>query len=220
MTTEVLIVDDQELIRDGLMTLLERQEGITVVGTASNGVEAVKKVDEFRPDVVLMDVRMPIMDGIQAARAIREQFPSVCVLMLTTFDDEEFVLEALKAGAIGYILKNIPAVVLGEAVRLAKRGVMQIDPGVTERLVSALTAVSALPPPITPLISETQLTEREREVVQLVAEGANNREIAQRLFISEGTVKTHISNILSQLGLRDRTQLAVYVHQHGRDAKS
>jgi DNA-binding NarL/FixJ family response regulator len=204
----VLVVDDQELMRDGLIAILERQPGIKIVGAAGDGREALQKFEEVHPDVVLMDVRMPVMDGIQATIEIRRQSPNACVLMLTTFDDEEYVVHALRAGATGYILKNIPARELAEAVRMAYKGIVQIDPTAIAKVVSRLdTPVSR------PL---TGLTEREREVMLLVAQGANNREIAEVLVISEGTVKSHISKILSQLNLRDRTQIAVFVHQQSQ----
>jgi DNA-binding NarL/FixJ family response regulator len=210
-TIRLLVVDDQELMRDGLISILERQTGIEVVGAASDGREAVTKAESMSPDVILMDVRMPVMDGVQATREIRARMPAVRVLMLTTFDDEVYIVEALKAGAVGYILKNIPAKELADAVRMAHKGVTQLDPAATAKVVSLLqkdTTLSVQPS------AAANLTEREREVMLLVAQGANNREIAQQLFISEGTVKTHISNILGQLGLRDRTQIAVFVHQH------
>jgi DNA-binding NarL/FixJ family response regulator len=214
----LLVVDDQELMRDGLLAILERQPGIQIVGAAADGAEALRLLDTAAPEVILMDVRMPVMDGVQATAEICRRLPQVRVLMLTTFDDETYIIEALKAGAVGYILKNIPAKELAEAVRMAHRGVVQLDPAAAAKLVARLSSPSvgadvrerrpALP------AAAFGLTEREREVTELVASGANNREIAERLVISEGTVKSHISSILSQLGLRDRTQIAVFVHQH------
>lgn len=210
----VLVADDQELMRDGLVTILSRQPGIIVVGDAPDGESAVRLALDLRPDVVLMDVRMPGVDGIRATAEMRAHAPEVRVLMLTTFDDDAYIVDALRAGAVGYILKNIPAGDLAAALRLASRGVVQLDPAAAGKLIGALgaggaRAVSSPPPAF------DRLTEREREVMLLVAGGANNREIAERLVISEGTVKTHISSILSQLGLRDRTQIAVFVYQRG-----
>jgi DNA-binding NarL/FixJ family response regulator len=209
----LLVVDDQELMRDGLVAILERQPGITIIGTAADGEEAIRKVTEVQPDVILMDVRMPAMDGVTATVEILRRWPEIRILMLTTFDDETYIVEALKAGATGYILKNIPAGELAEAVRMAHRGIVQLDPAAVAKVVARLGAAQT---DAIPVSSADGLTAREREVMHLVAQGANNREIAQRLVISEGTVKSHISSILAQLGLRDRTQIAVYVHQQTR----
>jgi DNA-binding NarL/FixJ family response regulator len=199
----LMIVDDQELMRDGLSAILARQEGINVVATASDGADALQQLETLTPDVILMDVRMPILDGVQATIEIRRRWPQIQILMLTTFDDDGAIIEALRAGAVGYILKNIPAADLAAAVRLARKVVAALSP-IAQNAVQAPTAALA------------GLTEREREVLALVASGANNREIAERLIISEGTVKSHISSILGQLGLRDRTQIAVFVHQQGK----
>lgn len=209
----LLVVDDQELMRDGLVAILERQPGITIIGTAADGEEAIQKVTEVQPDVILMDVRMPVMDGVTATVKILRLWPPIRILMLTTFDDEAYIVEALKGGAAGYILKNIPAAELAEAVRMAHRGIVQLDPAAVAKVIDRLgtARTDTIPTP-----SADGLTAREREVMHLVAQGANNREIAERLVISEGTVKSHISSILAQLGLRDRTQIAVYVHQQTR----
>ncbi|TDD63007.1 response regulator transcription factor [Kribbella antibiotica] len=210
----LLIVDDQELMRDGLTAILERQPGIEVVGTAADGAEAVRLVAELAPDVVLMDVRMPVLDGVQATAEIVRSWPAVKVVVLSTFDDDDHVTQALRAGATGYLLKNLPAQDLAEAIRLACRGVLQLAPAAAAKVVAALSAAAGGSPPAEPPAELARLTDREREVARLVAAGSNNREIAQDLVISEGTVKSHISSILSQLNLRDRTQLAVFVHQH------
>ncbi|WP_062436948.1 response regulator [Herbidospora daliensis] len=203
----VLVADDQGLIREAIASLLGVQPGITVAGTAADGHEAVERAVALRPDVVLMDVRMPRMDGVRAVAALRDRAPEVRVVMLTTFDDEEYVLEALRAGAIGYLLKDLPVRDLAAAVRLAHAGVTQLDPAVTARLVASggVRAPEGRVP----------LTARELDVLRLVAGGASNREIADRLYLSEGTVKNHISRILQRLGLRDRTQAAVYARDHG-----
>jgi DNA-binding NarL/FixJ family response regulator len=199
----VLIVDDQRLIREGIASLLGVEEGIEVVGSAGDGRAAVELAARLEPDVVLMDVRMPTMDGIGATREVLAGRPQCRVLMLTTFDDEEYVVEALRAGAIGYLLKDVPAAELAQAIRLAHAGIAQHDPAALHRAVAALDR-----PPV-------PLTPRELEVLRLVATGATNREIARTLFLSEGTVKNHVSHILSRLGLRDRTQAAIYAHEHG-----
>ncbi|NAS25783.1 response regulator [Herbidospora sp. NEAU-GS84] len=203
----VLVVDDQGLIREAIASLLGVQPGVTVVGTAADGHEAVEQAVAMRPDVVLMDVRMPRMDGVRAVAALRDRAPEVRVVMLTTFDDEEYVLEALRAGATGYLLKDLPARELAAAVRLAHAGVAQLDPGVAARLVATGDARAPR--------AQVPLTARELDVLRLVAAGASNREIADRLYLSEGTVKNHISRILQRLGLRDRTQAAVYARDHG-----
>lgn len=211
----VLVVDDQRLIREGIASLLGIQEGIAIVGTAVDGQEAVEKVVALSPDIVLMDVRMPVMDGIAAARQIRSRRPHCQVLMLTTFDDEEYIIKSLQAGACGYLLKDIPAADLAQAIRLAHAGIYQLAPSVAGKLIEQLGAGTFLSSqePVSPSL-ELDLTDRERDVLRLVATGATNREIAQELSISEGTVKNHISNILSRLGLRDRIQAALFAHEH------
>ena len=208
----VMVVDDQELMRDGLIAVLQRQPGIAVVASAADGKEALERAEEAHPDVVLMDVRMPVMDGVRAVGEFKTHMPDVGILMLTTFDDETYVVEALRAGAVGYILKNIPADDLANAIRMAHKRIVQLDEAAAKRVVEALAPERALAE--APTAASEGLTNREREVMRLVADGSNNREIAERLFISEGTVKSHISNILGRLGLRDRTQLAVFVHRN------
>jgi DNA-binding NarL/FixJ family response regulator len=210
----VLVVDDQRLIREGIASLLDLEPGLVVVGTAADGAAAVELAVQLRPDVVLMDVRMPTVDGVAATEVVRQRVPGCRVLMLTTFDDEEYVLRALRAGAAGYLLKDLPAADLAQAVRLAHAGVDQHNPAVISRLLGALDRVPVDPvrPPAAnpPLL----LTPRELDVLRLIAAGANNREIARRLFLSEGTVKNHVSNILTRLGLRDRTQAALFARDH------
>lgn len=232
----VLVVDDQRLIRESIASLLDIQPGISVVGTAGDGREAIDKVRALGPDVVLMDVRMPKMDGIEAVTILGQRAPDCHVVMLTTFDDEEYVVQALRAGASGYLLKDRPAQELAAAVRLAHAGVVQFDPAAAARLTTALgrrISPSLDQPPIDPVQPDqarpdqarpnqarldqprlnqrdAELTAREIEVLKLVATGSTNREIAERLYLSEGTVKNHISRILGRLGLRDRTQAAIY----------
>ena len=211
----VLVVDDQRLVREGIASLLHIQEGISVVGQAVNGQEAVEKALAMSPDVVLMDVRMPVMDGIVATAQIHRQLPGCRVIMLTTFDDEEYIVKSLRAGAVGYLLKDIPASQLAHAVQLAHAGIYQLEPSVAGKLVGMLDGLPARPPLPAPAPLENDLTERELEVLRLIGTGATNREIADRLVVSEGTVKNHVSSILSRLGLRDRTQAALYAHEHG-----
>lgn len=198
----VLVVDDQRLIRDGIASLLGLRPGIEVVGVAADGQAAVAQALALRPDLVLMDVRMPVMGGVAATAAIRAQAPEIQVLMLTTFDDEDSIVEALQAGACGYLLKDMPDHDLADAVRLARAGLLPLDPAVAAKLVEAATRPSGRPRP-EPEIAEP-LTPREREVLRLIATGATNREIAAQLYVSEGTVKNHISSLLGRLGLRGR----------------
>jgi DNA-binding NarL/FixJ family response regulator len=229
----VLVVDDQRLMRDGIASLLSLQEGIEVVGTASNGKEALEQALVLQPHVMLMDVRMPVMDGVAATARLRRQLPSCRILMLTTFDDEQYVIKALQAGASGYLLKDIPANDLAKAVQAVHKGIYQLDPVVADKVFASLTqphnteiSYSHTPVPASPMAraaaasnahpdKTSDLTSREIEVLRLIAKGATNREIAEKLVISEGTVKNHISNILSHLGLRDRTQAAIYAREHG-----
>jgi DNA-binding NarL/FixJ family response regulator len=227
----VLVVDDQRLMRDGIASLLEVQEAIEVVGTAANGQEALEKAVSLCPDVILMDVRMPVMDGVVATGEVRRSLPSCRILMLTTFDDDEYVIAALQAGASGYLLKDLPAPDLASAVQAVYKGIYQLDPAVASKVIAALSrpqtsdsakhsgAVAstsgAMSDAGTPSPGPAELTGREVEVLRLIAKGAANREIAEQLVISEGTVKNHISNILSRLGLRDRTQAAIYARENG-----
>ncbi|MET0133615.1 MAG: response regulator transcription factor [Kibdelosporangium sp.] len=201
MNLKVLVVDDQELIRDGIASLLAIQPGIEVVGVAADGRAAIEQARALEPDVVLLDVRMPVMDGVEAARQLA---PDHKVIMLTTFDDEEYVVRALRAGAVGYLLKDLPTRELAEAVRLAHAGVTQLDPSVARGLVSTRR----------PSVDDV-LTARETEVLQLLATGATNKEIAKQLYLSEGTVKNHVSRILHRLGLRDRFQAGMKARELG-----
>ncbi len=210
----LLLVDDQSLIRRGLKALLKPEPELTVVGEAENGQEALDWLRSAPqlPDVVLMDVRMPTMDGVAATGAIVTAFPTVKILILTTFDDSEYVAQALQNGASGYLLKDTPAEELVQAIQLVQKGYTQLAPGLAQKLIlgTPVVAVAA----VDPLLAE--LTPREQEILQLIAQGASNREIAQQLYISEKTVKNHITSLLSRLGLRDRTQAAVWLHQRRR----
>jgi DNA-binding NarL/FixJ family response regulator len=203
----LLLVDDQDLIRRGLNALLSTDPTLEVVGEASNGQEAVTLVAKLQPDVVLMDVRMPITDGVSGTRQIRQQFPETKILMLTTFDDQEYVSQALQAGASGYLLKDTPFEELTQAIHLVSKGYTQIGPGLVTKVLTTPTT-NEQPQPDN-LEIWLALSEREKDIVRLVAQGYNNREIAQSLHIAEKTVKNYLTNILSQLDLRDRTQLAI-----------
>ncbi|WP_328847268.1 response regulator transcription factor [Streptomyces sp. NBC_00258] len=207
----VLVVDDQRLIRDGIASLLAIRPGIAVVGTAVDGRDAVAKALELGPDVVLMDVRMPEMDGIEAVAVLRCRAPGCRVVMLTTFEDEEYVVQALRAGAHGYLLKDLPAEELAHAVRLAHAGVTQLDSSVARHLTASLPA----PTPNSTEPVAAVLSPRETDILRLVAQGHTNREIAARLYLSEGTVKNHVSRILTRLALRDRTQAALRARDLG-----
>ncbi len=213
----VLLVEDQEIVRRGLKTLLETQIDLQVVGEAENGQVAVQQVEALEamsnpPDVVLMDIRMPVMNGVEATRLICQQFPGIKILVLTTFNDAQYIAEAIHYGAKGYLLKDTPAKELAEAIRSIHRGYTQFGPGILEKMVAqAPTAKSQIddrsqPEPPSGLL---ELTAREREILLEIASGASNREIAQNLFLSEGTVRNHISHILSRLNVRDRTQAAL-----------
>lgn len=206
----VLVVDDQRLIRDGIAALLSIRPGIEIAGTATDGRDAVAKAIELAPDVVLLDVRMPGMDGVEAAAVLRDRAPGCRVVMLTTFDDEEYVVQALRAGAHGYLLKDLPAEELAHAVRLAHAGVTQLDSSVARHLTAALP--SPAPADTPPAVS---LSPRETDILRLLARGHTNREIAARLHLSEGTVKNHVSRILTRLALRDRTQAALRARDLG-----
>ncbi|WP_410646568.1 response regulator [Amycolatopsis sp. cmx-4-54] len=211
MSVRVLIVDDQALFREALATLLEVQPEIEVVGEAANGEEAVRRCAELRPDVALMDLRMPVLDGIAATARLRAEQPDVRVLALTTFDDDEDVFAALRAGAVGYLLKDVSSTRLVEALVAAQRGESVLQPSVAAKLVAHVARLPAEAP--RPLA--TPLSERELEVVRLLAGGRSNREIAKTLFLAEGTVKNLVTSVLSKLQVRDRTQAALRAKELG-----
>jgi DNA-binding NarL/FixJ family response regulator len=210
----ILIVDDQSLFREGLHTLLSVQGGFDVVGEAANGEEALRQSATLHPDVVLMDVRMPILDGVSATRRLRAMLPSCHVIVLTTFDDDEYVFDALRAGAIGYLLKDVQSEKLYEAIRSASRGESFLQPAVAAKVVAEFARLADKPSRHLQIIADP-LSEREKEILILVAGGASNREIASRLVIAEGTVKNHVTNILGKLGVTDRTQAALRAHEIG-----
>ncbi|MFE2016672.1 response regulator [Streptomyces sp. NPDC059499] len=215
MTIRVLIADDQMMVRQGFTVLLNAEPGIEVVGQAVDGLDAVEKVAALAPDVVLMDIRMPRLGGIDATRRITEApGATVKVLVLTTFDLDEYVYEALRAGASGFLLKDASAAELAQAVRVVAAGDALLAPNITKRLIAEFSRVSTAPrAPSRDRVGD--LTERETEVLFLVAQGLSNAEIAGRLVVAEQTVKTHVSRILVKLGLRDRTQAAVFAYESG-----
>jgi DNA-binding NarL/FixJ family response regulator len=204
----VLLADDQRVVREGLGTLLGLLDGIELVGTAADGEEAVVLAARHDPDVVLMDLRMPVLDGVSATRRLRVEQPGTRVLALTTFDDDEDVFAALRAGAVGYLLKDVSADRLVEALLAAARGESVLQPSVAARVVARFAAMpDDAPPRPQPLV--VPLSDRELEVLRLLADGGSNREIAAALFLAEGTVKNHVTNVLAKLGARDRTQAAL-----------
>ena len=204
----VLLADDQALFREALATLLGARPEVTVVGEASNGAEALLRSAELAPDVVLMDLRMPVLDGVAATRRLQVEQPGVRVLALTTVDDDEDVFAALRAGAVGYLLKDVSSDRLVEALLAAARGESVLQPSVAAKVVARFATLpdESRPRP-QPLV--VPLSDRELEVVRLLAQGSSNREIAASLFLAEGTVKNHVTNVLAKLGARDRTQAAL-----------
>ncbi|MGI5138303.1 MULTISPECIES: response regulator [unclassified Streptomyces] len=213
-TIRVLIADDQMMVRQGFTVLLNARPGIEVVGQAVDGKNAIAKVAELTPDVVLMDIRMPELGGIEATRRITADTPHPRVLVLTTFDLDEYVYEALRAGASGFLLKDASADQLAEAVRVVAAGDALLAPGITRRLIAEFSRLDSAPRiPLKTRVGD--LTERETEVLSLIAQGLSNAEIAGRLVVAEQTVKTHVGRILVKLGLRDRTQAAVFAYESG-----
>ncbi|MDJ0382571.1 response regulator transcription factor [Streptomyces sp. G-G2] len=212
MTIRVLIVDDQMMVREGFSVLLNAMPGIEVVGEAVDGQEAVEQVSALRPDVVLMDIRMPVMNGLEATRQIVAADADAKVLVLTTFDLDEYVYQALRAGASGFLLKDASARELADGVRVVAAGEALLAPSVTKRLIVEFAKLADTPRATAPGSVE-DLTERETEVLILIAQGLSNVEIADRLVVAESTIKTHVSRILVKLGLRDRTQAAVYAYE-------
>lgn len=212
-TIRLLICDDQDIVCEGLRAMLAPVPQIEVVGVAKNGVEAVDQTQKLQPDLVLMDLKMPRMNGIQATRAIREKFPEVRVLVLTTYDADEWVINAIRNGAAGYLLKDTPQEELVKAILNTVKGWNPIDPQVAGRLLDHVANQPNSSLPDQKLIS--QLSEREREVLRLLANGLGNSEIAQTLFLSEGTIKNYVSVIFSKLGVTDRTQAAILAIRAG-----
>ncbi|MEH1873670.1 response regulator transcription factor [Nostoc sp.] len=206
---QILLVDDQHLIRQGLKSMLESNDQMQVIGEAENGQRALEQIALLQPDIVLMDIRMPVMDGVATTKAIAQQYPHIKVLVLTTFDDDEYVFQAMRLGAKGYLLKDTEPDELMLAIRSVYKGQTLLGPGLFEKALTPIAApVSSVQTP--PELA--QLTPRELDVLRLIACGANNREIAESLFLSENTVKNYVTNILSRLSLRDRTQAALFAH--------
>jgi len=210
----VFLVDDQRLLREGLRTLLELEPDIRIAGEAENGQEALEFYVQLEPDVVLMGVRMPVTDGVEATRQLRSRWPAARVVILTTFDDDAYVFEGLRAGALGYLLKDVSGQELAQAIRTVVAGGALIEPSVARKLVAEFARlaapqsgrIGALPEP---------LSERERDILRLLAAGLSNREIGGRLYLAEGTLKNYVTNILQKLGARDRTQAALRARELG-----
>jgi DNA-binding NarL/FixJ family response regulator len=210
----ILLVDDQRLMREGLRILLELESDLEIVGEAQDGGASLEAYERLRPDVVLMDVRMPGMDGVEATWRLRERWPDARVIILTTFDDDEYVFEGLRAGALGYLLKDVSGHDLAEAVRTVAAGGALIEPSVARKVVAEFARVA--PPARAPEAGLPEpLSEREREILQLVALGLSNAEIAARLSLAQGTVKNYVTTILQKLGARDRTQAALRARELG-----
>lgn len=213
MAIKILLVDDQYLIREGISSLLELEEDLEVVGMAAHGTEAIEQALDLKPNIILMDVRMPELNGVEATAKIKQSLPNCQIIMLTTFDDEELIVQSLLAGACGYLMKDIPPHDLVQAIKLANAGVFQLAPEVAGKLIGSLKTQRSGEVHTFP--AETPLTTRELEVLKLLAKGNTNKEIAKAFNLSEGTIKNHVSSILMRLELRDRTQAAVYAVEHG-----
>ncbi len=204
----VLLVDDQDLFRQGLAAMLSIEPDLEIVGSATQGKEAIALAKTLQPQVILMDVRMPICDGVQATQEIHERYPWIRILVLTTFDDDEYIIQSLQVGALGYLLKRTPAPEIAAAIRSVAQGYSQLGPTIAVKVFSQLKSSNNVEPTI------SLLSKREVEVLKLVGEGKNNQEIAQALYLSEGTVKNHITQILSKMELRDRIQAALWSQKY------
>lgn len=212
----ILLVDDQRLLREGMRTLLSLEPDLQVVGEAGNGQAGVQAALALNPDVVLMDIRMPGMNGVEATRAIRAALPDTRVLVLTTFDDDAYVMDALQEGASGYLTKDLPAEQIAEAIRTTQGGGVIMPPPIAAKVVAELARRTAPPAPhFAEVQAVSGLTNREREVLRLLGQGYSNKEIGEALYITEGTSKNHVSSVIEKLGLRDRTQAALWAVRHG-----
>jgi DNA-binding NarL/FixJ family response regulator len=218
MTTRVLIADDQSMVRHGFRMIIDAEHDLEVVAEAADGEHAVAACARFAPHVVLMDIRMPAMDGLEATRRILAADDAPRVIILTTFDLDEYVFESLRAGASGFLLKNSSPEQLVQAIRLVGRGDALLDPGVTRRIIERFSEWGGRRVASPAAIAE--LTPREHEVLELVARGLSNAEIAEQLVVAPGTVKTHVAKVLSKLGLRDRIQAVVFAYEHGLVGKN
>ena len=215
MSIRILLADDQALFREGLETLLSVHKDIQVVGQAVNGQEAVEIALKLRPDVILMDMQMPILNGVGATRRLKQSLPGCRVIVLTTFDDEETIFDALRAGAVGYLLKDVGSAQLADSIRRTARGDSILDPSVAAKVLAEFSRVSSIVKATDTEVLPEPLSERETELLRLIASGASNKEIADTLFITEGTVKNHITHILGKLGVRDRMQAALKAKEIG-----
>jgi len=213
-TIRLLIVDDQRLMRDGLRILLELESDFEVVGEAENGAQALESYGQHSPDVILMDIRMPVMDGVEATRRLQQVDPNSKVIILTTFDDNEYVFEGLRAGALGYLLKDVSGDELADAIRKVAAGGSMIEPSVARKVVAEFARLVPAAPKATEELVEP-LSEREIEILTLVSQGLTNKEIAARLYLAEGTVKNYVTSILQKIGVRDRTQAAIRARELG-----
>ncbi|MEM9947866.1 MAG: response regulator transcription factor [Cyanobacteria bacterium P01_D01_bin.36] len=207
---KLLLADDQADYRQGLAELLSLEADLTVVGQAENGEQAIALTQQHQPDVILMDIRMPVFNGVEATRMIHQRYPWIRILVLSTFDEDEYIWQSLQFGALGYLLKSTPATQLADAIRVLSQGGSQLGPTIAPKVFAQLNPV---------VVSQDDsavsvLSEREREVILLLSQGKNNKEISQALHLSQGTVRNHISRILSELGLRDRTQAALWAQKH------
>jgi DNA-binding NarL/FixJ family response regulator len=211
--TRLLLADDQILFREGLAFLLSQQPDLEVVGEASDGREAINLATELQPDVILMDIRMPKIDGILATRTIHQRFPWMRILVLTTFDEDDYIWRSLQSGALGYLLKNTPAQKMADSIRAVHQGYGQLDPTIASRVFTQMQSPIVETPDANNSDLMALFNEREREVLVQLAQGKNNKEIAQELNVTEGTVKNYITRILWQLGLRDRTQAALWAQR-------
>jgi DNA-binding NarL/FixJ family response regulator len=214
----ILLVDDQQLLRQGLRVLLELEPGLHVAGEAGNGEEALALYERLRPDVVLMDVRMPVLDGVAATQRLRQRWPESKIIILTTFDDDTYVFEGLRAGALGYLLKDVSAQELAQAIRTVNAGGALIEPSIARKVLAEFTRQALPGSPETgkePASEIDALSGRELEILRLVAQGLTNRQIAERLYLAEGTVKNYVSSIFQKLGVQDRTRAVITAQQRG-----
>lgn len=211
----VLLVDDHAMLRDGLRNILQIEPDMTVVGEAADGESAVRLAQQLQPAVALMDIHLPSIDGLEAARRVRLVSPQTAIIILTMHDDDAILFAAIREGAVGYLLKSLPSAEVVRAVRAAARGESLLDPAMARKLMTGFATLSKGPPP-PPEPQENQLTGREQEVLELLVEGASNREIAERLFLSDKTVKQHVTKILRKLGVRSRSQAIIHAVRSGR----
>jgi len=210
----VLLVDDQRLMRDGLRILLELEADIEVIGEAENGLQAVQQYENLSPEVILMDIRMPVMDGVEATRQICSRWPKARIIILTTFDDDNYLFEGLRVGALGYLLKDLSGAELAEAIRTVMEGGALIEPSVARKVLAEFSRLAPKPPSAEARLLEP-LSEREAEIIRLLSQGLTNRQIAVRLHLAEGTVKNYVSSILQKLEVEDRTQAAIRAQELG-----